>query len=231
MVESRIAELMSVFDQGDLRWRVEAEARLATLGPAAVEPLIGQLERASVPGRFHAVRALAALARQGSAERVVEALVRHLGDEESHAAVAIAAEQMLVQLGPASAAVLLRAARDGALPPTARARALRAISKIGLGQLSEIAPLLRDPAPGVRRQAAAASAAVGGPEAALALRDLLKDPDRFVREGAAEALLTLGSGAGRLIFEEALADPEERGWAEEMLERLDALQHRGELLE
>jgi len=212
-------------------WRLEAEARLVALGAGVVELLAGAVRHASPAVRLHAVHALA---RIGDA-RGIPAVVGALGDRENLGAVAIAAEKALVAWGEAVKPELLGAARSGPLP--VRARAIRALGKIGGADLeAELAAMLQAPEPAVRAQAAAALGEVAGERAVERLAPLLEDPDRWVRHGAAEALVHLRSALGEKVLEAARDDPEERGthvqlWAEELLDQISELRRTGQLRE
>ena len=68
-------------------WRIEAEARLIALGPAAVEQLIAAMHHANPAVRLHAVHALARIGDP----RGIAVVIAALGDKENLGAVAIAA--------------------------------------------------------------------------------------------------------------------------------------------
>src|SRR5215472_11307500 len=158
-------------------------------------------------------------------------MISALADTENNSAGAIAAEKALVSWGEDAKPALLKASLEG--PAHVRARALRALGKIGGGDLEQpLRALIADPVPGVRTQAAAALAQVCGARAIEAIRPLLEDPDKWVRYGAAEALVQVGSARGERVLQQAREDTEEEGsylkfWADELLEQIAELRRTG----
>ncbi len=201
-------------------WRVDAEARLISLGELSVPALIGAMKHAAAH----------ALARIGNPS-AIPALITALEDAENNAAGAIAAEKALVLWGEAVRGALLEASLRG--PAQIRPRALRALGKIGGGDLEQpLRSLLRDPIPAVRTQAAAALAQIGAAQAVELIAPLLEDRDKWVRYGVAEALVQAGSPRGQAVLEQAKKDPEEEGtylrfWAEERLDQIEELKRTG----
>lgn len=208
-------------------WRVDAEARLVSLGEAAVPSLIGALRHANPAVRVHAASALARIGNPAA----IPAMVAALEDTENNAAVAIAAEKALVSWGQEVKGALLQAALQG--PPHVRPRALRALGKIGGEDLEHpLQALISDPVPTVRAQAASALAQISGARAVEAISPLLEDRDKWVRYEVAEALVHLGSVRGRSVLEQARDDPEEEGsylrrWADELLDEIEELKRTG----
>jgi HEAT repeat protein len=221
--------LVSRLASDNEQWRLEAEARLIALGPSAVDLLIGASRHARPSVRLHAVHALAII---GDA-RGIPVVVAALGDSENLGAVAIAAEKAVVEWGAPAKPELLSAAKSEAVPVPVRARALRALGKIGGADLeAPLAALLASPAPAVRTQAAAAFAQIAQERSFDMLRPLLSDPDKWVRYGVAEAFVRQGSVLGEEVLEEAKDDPEERGghtqfWAEDLLDQISELKRTG----
>src|SRR5262249_14384446 len=136
-------------------WRVDAEARLVSLGETAVPALIGALRHANPAVRLHAAYALG---RIGNAA-AIPAMISALEDTENNAAVAIAAEKALISWGEDVKGGLLRAALQG--PPHGRPRAERAPGKIGGEDLEQpLRALISDPVPAGGGQAAPAPARI-----------------------------------------------------------------------
>lgn len=222
--------LIARLSSENARWRLDAEARLLALGPAAVAPLLQALRHPTPSVRMHAVHALAHLRD----ERAIPGVVRMLADTESHSAVAIAAEKALVEWGSPVKAALLDAARTGT--EQVRARALRALGGIGGEELvPALQELLPDPHPSVRTQAAVALASILGVRAVDLISPLLNDADKWVRYGVAEALVRQGCVRGEATLREALEDPEEqdpylRSWAEELLDEIAELRRTGRVI-
>jgi HEAT repeat protein len=219
--------LVSRLTSDNEQWRLEAEARLIALGPAAADLLVGAVKHASPAVRLHAVHALA---RIGDA-RGIPAVVGALGDQENLGAVAIAAEKALVEWGAPVKPELLRAARSGTV--AVRARAIRALGHISGADLEpELEPMLKDPEPAIRTQAASALGRIAGERAVDRLASLLEDPDKWVRYGVAEALVKAGSVRGEKVLEAARDDEEEKGthvqpWAEDLLDQIAELRRTG----
>jgi HEAT repeat protein len=208
-------------------WRVAAEARLVSLGEAAVPALMGALRHANPAVRVHAAYALGRIGNPAA----IPAVVAALADAENNAAVAIAAEKALVSWGEQVKGALLHAALQG--PPNVRPRALRALGKIGGEDLEHpLRALISDPLPAVRAQAASALGQIAGARAVEAMSPLLQDSDKWVRYEVAEALVHLGSVRGRSVLEQAREDPEEEGsylrrWADELLDQIEELTRTG----
>ncbi len=208
-------------------WRVDAEARLISLGDVSVPALIGAMKHANPSVRVHAAHALARIGNPSA----IPALITALEDAENNAAGAIAAEKALVLWGEAVRGALLEASLRG--PAQIRPRALRALGKIGGADLEQpLRSLLRDPIPAVRTQAAAALAQIGAAQAVELIAPLLEDRDKWVRYGVAEALVQAGSPRGQAVLEQAKKDPEEEGtylrfWAEELLDQIEELKRTG----
>jgi HEAT repeat protein len=219
--------LISRLTSDNQLWRANAEARLVQMGEAAVDALIGALRHAHPSVRVHAVHALAKL----RSIRALPPVIAALADLENNGAGAIAAEKALIDWGEDAKPALLQAAQSGADP--IRARAVRALGKIGGADLKpSLVSLLGDSSVAVRTQAAVAIAAVSPTDALQLLAPLLKDSDKWVRYGVAEALARLGSVRARSTLEAARDDPEEQGsyirfWAEELLDDLEELERTG----
>ena len=219
--------LISRLTSSNESWRVDAETRLVSLGDAAVPSLIGALQHAHPAVRIHAVHALSRIGNR----LALPAMISALADTENNSAGAIAAEKALVSWGEDAKAALLKASLAG--PAHVRARALRALGKIGGEDLEpSLRALIADPVPGVRTQAAAALAQLCGARAVDALRPLLQDPDKWVRYGVAEALVQVGSAGGEPVLQQAREDPEEEGsylkfWADDLLEQIAELRRTG----
>ena len=129
---------------------------------------------------------------------------------------------------------LLDAAKAG--PEAVRARALRALGKIGGEDLdAALRSFLVDPLASIRGQAAAALGMAIGERAIEVIAPLLNDPDKWVRYGVAEALVRIGSVRGRAVLEQAQGDVEEQGtyirfWAEDLLDEIEELERTGRAL-
>lgn len=212
------------------RWRAEAEARLVSLGEAAVVPLKVALRSPVVSVRVHAAQALGRLnhvfrarAYAGPAPEYAQAPVMELGrmlsDTEANGAAAIAAEKALVKMGAVTALTLFL---DGPGAP----RALRALGLIGSTDLDSIAKIracLSAPHAPTRAEAAVALVLCLGEAGVAEVSPLLSDPDKWTRYAVAEALAKLGVTAARPVLEAALSDDEEpwiAGWAEGLLDLL-----------
>jgi bilin biosynthesis protein len=212
-------------------WRVDAETRLISLGPQAVEPLVAALHHASPAVRLHAVHALARIRDP----RGIPAVIHALEEKENLGAVAIAAEKALIAWGEPVKPALLEAATRG--PEEVRPRALRALGRIGGEDLAgPLTELLGHAAPAVRTQAAVALAHSIGERSISAIAPLLTDEDKWVRYGVAEALVSLGSVKGEAVLREAAEDPEEQGqhvqfWAEDLLDQIDELRRTGRVID
>jgi HEAT repeat protein len=158
-------------------------------------------------------------------------MISALADTENNSAGAIAAEKALVSWGEDAKGALLKASLTG--PAHVRARALRALGKIGGDDLEPpLRALIADPLPGVRGQAAAALAQLCGARCVEAIRPLLGDPDKWVRYGAAEALVQVGSAGGERVLQQAREDSEEEGsylrfWADDLLDQIAELRRTG----
>jgi HEAT repeat protein len=208
-------------------WRVDAEARLVSLGEAAVPALIGALRHANPAVRIHAVHALA---RIGNAN-ALPAVIGALEETENNGAVAIAAEKALVAWGNAAKPALLELASRG--PSRVRPRALRALGRIGGEDLrAPFQALLADAEPPVRTQAAVGLAQAIGRSAVDLIEPLLADPDKWVRYGVAEALVQIGSTRGEQVLRQARDDPEDVGtylrfWADDLLDEVEELRRTG----
>jgi HEAT repeat protein len=219
--------LISRLTSANESWRVDAEARLVSLGDSAVPSLIGALQHASPAVRIHAAHALARIQNPTA----IPALISALEDTENNAAGAIAAEKALIAWGEPVKGALLQVALKG--PERVRPRALRALGKIGGEDLDHpLRALLADPSAAVRTQAAAALAQIAGSRSVEALAPLLSDGDKWVRYGVAEALVRTGSIRGADVLEQARKDPEEEGsylkfWADNLLEEIDELKRTG----
>ena len=222
--------LISRLTSSNESWRVDAETRLVSLGDVAVPSLIGALRHAHPAVRVHAVHALSRVGNASALPAVIDAL----GDTDSNSAGAIAAEKALVEWGEQAKPALLAASLAG--PSQLRARALRALGKIGGEDLvSPLRRLIADPVPAVRAQAAAGLAQVCGTVAVEAIGALLSDPDKWVRYSAAEALVQVGSARGEAVLRQARDDVDEEGtyikfWAEELLDQIDELRRTGRVL-
>ncbi len=208
-------------------WRVDAEARLVSLGNGAVPSLIGALQHANPAVRVHAAHALARIGNPSA----IPAIISALEDTENNAAGAIAAEKALVAWGEAVKGALLQTALKG--PEHVRPRALRALGKIGGEDLEHpLRALLSDPAAAVRTQAAAGLAQITGPRSVEAIAPLLADGDKWVRYGVAEALVRVGSIRGASVLEQARKDTDEEGsyikfWADDLLDEVEELKRTG----
>lgn len=119
-----------------------------------------------------------------------------------------ALDAVAAALGDAGARTRLA---DAMSSPVPRVKLL-ALTQIASGQVTRIdsralVPLLSDPAPPVRAEAARALAAAGGVAVADNVRPLLQDPDGYVRASAAVALGHLGDTEGLQALEQMLASP------------------------
>src|SRR5258708_17456770 len=151
--------------------RADAEARLVSLGEAAVDPLIAALRHANPAVRVHAVHALARL----RSPRAIAPVIGALSETENTGAVAIASEKALVEWGQPVKSALLDAAQAG--PQAVRARALPALGRIGGEDLDPaLRPLLGDPLASIRGQAAAALGTAIGERALRAIAPLRSAP-------------------------------------------------------
>jgi HEAT repeat protein len=208
-------------------WRVDAETRLVSLGNAAVFPLIGALRHANPAVRVHAAHALARIRNPIA----IPAMIAALEDTENNSAGAIAAEKALVSWGEDAKGALFQVGLQG--PVDVRPRALRALGRIGGGDLEQpLRALISDPVPAVRTQAAVALAQIGGARAVEVIAPLLSDSDKWVRYGVAEALVHVGSVRGEPVLEQARKDPEEEGsylkfWADDLLDEIGELKRTG----
>src|SRR5215831_14197889 len=172
-------------------WRVDAEARLVSLGETAVPALIGALRHANPAVRLHAAYALG---RIGNAA-AIPAMISALEDTENNAAVAIAAEKALISWGEDVKGGLLRAALQG--PPHVRPRAVRAQAASALGQIAgaraveAISPLLDDRDKWVRYEVAEALVHLGSVRGKSVLEQAREDPEEegsYLRRWADELL-------------------------------------------
>jgi HEAT repeat protein len=227
MEQIRPEQLITRLGSANEGWRVDAEARLVSLGQAAVQLLINALGHAYPQVRLHAATALSRIGDP----RGIPAVVRLLGDTENRGAAAIAAEKALVGFGAAAVEALLEASLRG--PEEIRPRALRALGQVATkAQAPAIEGLLLDPSPAVRTQAGVALCTVLGEGAIEKVAPLLIDLDKWVRYGVAEALVKIGCTRGRKALQEAHKDPEEAGsyvtfWAEDLLDEIDELERLG----
>src|SRR5258707_8119098 len=89
--------LISRLTSANESWRVDAEARLISLGDVSVPALIGAMKHANPSVRVHAAHAVARIGNPSA----IPALITALEDTENNAAGAIAAEKALVLWGEA----------------------------------------------------------------------------------------------------------------------------------
>jgi HEAT repeat protein len=109
-------------------------------------------------------------------------------------------------LGDPEAIARLSKALSSSTPPI-KMLALSQMSNVPSIDSAMLVPLLSDPAPPVRAEAAKALAARAGSQAIDRLRPLLQDPDGFVRVSAAVALAQLGDGDATRALMQMMESP------------------------
>src|SRR6266849_5369193 len=128
--------LISRLTSENQAWRADAEARLVSLGEAAVDPLIAALRHANPAVRIHAVHALARL----RSPRAIAPVIGALSETENTGAVAIAAEKALVEWGQPVKSALLDAAKAGPEAVRAGSSGVGQDRRRGLGCRPSVAP-------------------------------------------------------------------------------------------
>jgi HEAT repeat protein len=174
--------------------RLAAKNALLAMGPRAVAPLAARIPRARRRELEEALEVAVGLAEPRLANAVLP-----LASSESARVRALVAKLTAAVGGERAVATVERLLDD----PDAH---VRAAAVEGLGKLGHwpaapaLAAALRDPAWEVRRQAALALRALGGPGLVL-LRRALADEDRYARDMARQVLDLPGavSGPGRQL--------------------------------
>ncbi|MFZ5623163.1 MAG: peptidylprolyl isomerase [Gemmatimonadota bacterium] len=184
-------------------WRLGAEAPVGALRRLAASP--------DVEFRWRAIYALARLRAAPAGPEFLRAAddadirVRSFAVRGLSKAVSDAAQLPR----DAVLAVLRRRLADPDAGVRITAMQVAATHGAGVMPADAVLPLLRDPMPNVRVQAAATLGAIGSPEAAAALREVLRRGDRFGVEREALLGLARSDRAGFAAHEGAWASSED----------------------